>query len=112
VVEKANHSAAQRWRRTHADDVTPVQAQQGVDVVAARLDGRVRRRDGQRTTVEALADAEALHPLPLVAFPAELVVIGPSTSTDATAPRRAARVRTCSLTCTDGVLGRYRFGPD
>jgi transposase len=74
VVEKANHSAAQRWWRTLADDVTPVQAQQGVDAVAARLDARVRRRDGQRTTVEALADAEALRPLPLVAFPAELVV--------------------------------------
>jgi transposase len=74
VVEKANHSAAQRWWRTLADDVTLVQAQAGVDAVALRLDGRVRRRDGQRTTVGALADAEPLHPLPLVAFPAELVV--------------------------------------
>lgn len=74
VVEKANHSAAQRWWRTLADDVTLVQAQAGVDAVAVRLDGRVRRRDGQRTTVGALADAEPLHPLPLVAFPAELVV--------------------------------------
>lgn len=72
VVEKANHAAAQRWWRTLADEVTPEQAQAGVDTIAARLDARVRRRDGQRTTVGALADAEPLHPLPAVAFPAEL----------------------------------------
>jgi hypothetical protein len=53
VVEKANHAAAQRWWRTLADDTTPVAAQAGVDSVAARLDARVRRRDGQRTTVGA-----------------------------------------------------------
>src|SRR5690349_8537764 len=75
VVEKANHAAAQRWWRTLADDTTPGAAQAGVDAVAARLDGRVRRRDGQRTTVGALADAEPLHPLPAVAFPAELTVV-------------------------------------
>jgi hypothetical protein len=51
-----------------------VQAQAGVDAIAVALDGRVRRRDGQRTTVGALAGAEPLRPLPAVAFPAELVV--------------------------------------
>jgi transposase len=50
VVETANHAAAQRWWRTLADDVTLVAAQAGVDAVSARLDGRARRRDGQRTT--------------------------------------------------------------
>jgi hypothetical protein len=74
VVEKANHAAAQRWWRTLGDDVTPTEAQAGVDVVSARLDGRLRRRDGQRTTVGVLAEAEPLHVLPLVAFPAELTV--------------------------------------
>jgi hypothetical protein len=73
VVEKANHGAAQRWWRTLAE-VTPVEAQASLDAIAVRLDGRVRRRDGQRTTVGALADAEPLHPLPLAAFPAELIV--------------------------------------
>jgi hypothetical protein len=34
----------------------------------------VRRREGVRTTVGALADAEVLHALPMVAFPAELAV--------------------------------------
>jgi transposase len=72
VVEKANHAAAQRWWRTLADDVTAWQAQAGVDTVAAALDARVRRRDGQRTSVGALAEAEPLHPLPPAAFPAEL----------------------------------------
>ena len=74
VVEKANHSAAQRWWRTLADEVTLTEAQAGVDAVAVRLDRRVRRRDGQATTVGVLADAEPLHSLPVVAFPAELVV--------------------------------------
>jgi transposase len=74
VVEKANHAVAQRWWRTLADELTAVEAQTGVDRLAARLDGRVRRRDGQRTTVGALADAEPLHPLPAVPFPAELSV--------------------------------------
>ena len=74
VVEKANHAAAQRWWRTLADDVAPTAAQAGVDAVSVRLDGRIRRRDGLRTTVGALADAEVLQAPPLVAFPAELVV--------------------------------------
>lgn len=72
VVEKANHAAAQRWWRTLADELTPEQAQAGVDRLAVRLDARVRRRDGRRTTVGVLADAEPLHPLPAVAYPAEL----------------------------------------
>jgi transposase len=71
VVEKANHSAAQRWWRTLGDDATPAQAQAGVDRLAVQLDGRRRVRDGQRVTVGALAAAERLHPAPLVAFPAE-----------------------------------------
>ena len=31
VVEKANHTAAQRWWRTLADEVSPAQAQTGLD---------------------------------------------------------------------------------
>ena len=34
VVEKANHSAAQRWWRTLPDEVTPAQAQARQDVAA------------------------------------------------------------------------------
>jgi len=40
VVEKASHSAAQRWWRTLPDDTAWPAAQQGVDTLAARMDGR------------------------------------------------------------------------
>ena len=69
VVEKANHSAAQRWWRTLPDDVSPAQAR--LDAWCARHgDARRRVRDGERTTVGALAAAEPLAPLPAVPFPA------------------------------------------
>ncbi|PSL57101.1 integrase-like protein [Saccharothrix carnea] len=55
VVEKANHSAAQRWSRTLADDATVTQAQAGVDRLAVELDGRRRVRDGPPATVAELA---------------------------------------------------------
>src|SRR6266849_3950439 len=71
VVEKANHSAAQRWWRTLPDEVTPAQAQARLDAwCAGHGDARRRVRDGQRTTVGALAAAEPLAPLPAVPFPA------------------------------------------
>jgi transposase len=74
TVEKANHSAAQRWWRTLADDTTAAQAQVLLDGFCARIgDRRVRRRDGAPTTVGALADAEVLAPLPAV-FPATVAV--------------------------------------
>jgi hypothetical protein len=58
VVEKANHSAAQRWWRTVADDATVAAAQRSLDELCERLDGRTRRRDGQKVTVGELAAAE------------------------------------------------------
>jgi transposase len=71
VVEKANHSAAQRWWRTLPDEVTPAQAQARLDDWCARKgDARRRVRDGQRTTVGTLMAAEPLAPLPAVPFPA------------------------------------------
>ncbi len=74
VVEKANHSAAQRWWRTLADDVTVEQAQASLDAFCARVgDTRLRRRDGIATSVGVLADAEPLAALP-PAFPATTTV--------------------------------------
>ena len=71
VVEKASHSAAQRWWRTLPDDVTPAQAQARLDAWCARAgDARRRVRDGERVTAGALAAAEPLAPLPAVPFPA------------------------------------------
>ena len=74
VVEKANHSAAQRWWRTLGDDLTVEQAQASLDAFCARVgDTRLRRRDGQRTSVGVLAAAEPLGALP-PAFPATTTV--------------------------------------
>jgi transposase len=71
VVEKANHSAAQRWWRTLPDDASPAQAQARLDAWCARHgDARPRRRDGQTVTVGQLAAAELLAGLPLAPFPA------------------------------------------
>lgn len=74
VVEKANHSAAQRWWRTLPDDTAWEAAQQGVDALAARMDTRRRVHDGQRVSVGELAAAEPLAPVPAVPFPAEITV--------------------------------------
>jgi hypothetical protein len=74
VVEKANHAAAQRWWRTLGDQVNPAEAQQVLDRLGVRLDERHRRRDGQATTVGALAAAEPLRPPPSEPFPATLEV--------------------------------------
>jgi transposase len=74
VVEKANHSAAQRWWRTLPDEATIAAAQASLDTLAARLDGRARRREGQAATVGTLADAEPLLPVPELPYPAELAV--------------------------------------
>ena len=46
VVQKANHSAAQRWWRTLPDECSPVQAQASLDRFCARVgDARPRRRE-------------------------------------------------------------------
>jgi len=74
VVEKANHSAAQRWWRTVPDDLSVEQAQSGVDKLSVRMDERRRTVDGARTTVAELAQAEPLLGLPALPFPAELSV--------------------------------------
>ncbi|MDN3061199.1 IS21 family transposase [Streptomyces hygroscopicus] len=74
VVEKVNHSAAQRWWRTVPDGLTVVQAQSGVDKLAVRMDERRRRIDGVVTTVGELAAAEPLLDIPVRPYPAELEV--------------------------------------
>ncbi|MFD4835242.1 IS21 family transposase [Streptomyces uncialis] len=75
VVEKANHSAAQRWWRTVPDALTVEQAQSGVDKLAVRMDERRRSVDGVKVTVAELADAEPMLVLPALPFPAELEVV-------------------------------------
>ena len=69
VVEKNNHTAAQRWWRNLADELTLEQAQNSLTAFATRQDGRRREgRDGS-TTAAAMFVAERLAPLPPTVFP-------------------------------------------
>jgi Mu transposase, C-terminal domain len=70
VVEKANLTAAQRWWRTLADDVTPEQAQADLDrFCRARGDTRVRSTPDGKCTVAALVEAESLALVPATPYP-------------------------------------------
>ncbi|MGZ4620813.1 MAG: IS21/IS408/IS1162 family transposase [Frankiaceae bacterium] len=74
VVEKANHTAAQRWWRTLPDDVTVEQAQASLDEFCRiRGDARLRTLGDRRGSVLTHAEAERLTPLP-APFPAVLTV--------------------------------------
>ena len=76
VVEKANHSAAQRWWRTLPDELTMTGAQADLDRFCARVgDARTRRRDdGVKVTVAELAAAEPLLAAPTAPYPAVVAV--------------------------------------
>ena len=65
VVEKANHTAAQRWW-TLPDDVTTAEAQESLDRFCERVTDHRKRVDaaGNCCTVADLAAAERLRPVP------------------------------------------------
>lgn len=70
VVEKVNHTAAQRWWRSLADDVTVEDAQASLDRFAAvRGDTRLRATADGRSTVAVLARAEPLAAAPALPYP-------------------------------------------
>jgi transposase len=70
VVEKANHTAAQRWWRTLPDDITVEQAQQSLDEFCrVRADARRRATAAGKVTVATLAATEPLAPLPGSPYP-------------------------------------------
>jgi transposase len=70
VVEKTNHTAAQRWWRTLADDLTVEQAQADVDRFAAlRGDTRLRPTSDGKASVATIAASEPLRPVPAGAYP-------------------------------------------
>ncbi len=69
VVEKNNHTAAQRWWPTLPDGLTLEQAQAGLNAFAARQDQRAREDATGTTTAAVMFTAERLRPLPLTAFP-------------------------------------------
>lgn len=132
VVEKGNHSLAQRWWRTLADDTTPAAAQTGLDEFCGRVgDTRTRREDRARTTVAELAAAEPLRAPPGLPYPATLVVdrvvsaaalvafrgnfysIGPGMSGATVAVRHRLNSTIIEIATTGGtVLARHRREPD
>ncbi|THJ64702.1 transposase [Arthrobacter echini] len=69
VVEKNNHTAAQRWWRNLPEDLTLEQAQASVEAFAVRQDLRVRESETGSTTAQVMFTAERLRPLPPVPFP-------------------------------------------
>ena len=74
VVEKSNHTAAQRWWRTLPDDVTVEEAQASLDRwCATRGDARLRAAGpGGKASVLTIAEAEPLAPVPTTPFPATI----------------------------------------
>jgi transposase len=73
VVEKANHTAAQRCWRTLPDDATIEAAQAVFDRFAqVRGDTRLRPVAGGKASVATVAKAEPLAPVPVAPFPATL----------------------------------------
>lgn len=69
VVEKNNHTAAQRWWRTLPDELTLEQAQASVEAFALGQDARTREGEHGNTTAAAMFAAERLRPLSAVVFP-------------------------------------------
>jgi hypothetical protein len=70
VVEKINHTAAQRWWRTLADEMTAEQAQADVDRFArVRGDTRLRATADGRSSVAVVAKSEPLSPPPARPYP-------------------------------------------
>jgi transposase len=70
VVEKINHTAAQRWWRTLADEATVEAAQASVERFArVRGDTRIRATADGRSSVATVAKTEPLQPVPTVPYP-------------------------------------------
>ena len=69
VVEKNNHTAAQRWWRTVPDELTLEQAQASFEAFARGQDDRPRQTETGKTTAKAMFAAERLRPLPPAVFP-------------------------------------------
>lgn len=132
VVEKGNHSLAQRWWRTLADDLDPARAQSSLDEFCLRVgDTRPRTLDQARTTVGQLAATEPLTAPPLRPYPVTVVVervvsaqalvafrgnfysIGPGMSGATVAVRHRLDQNIVEVaTCSGIVLARHRREPD
>ena len=73
VVEKSNHTAAQRWWRTLPDETTPEQAQTSCYTFCrTRSDARMRPTSDGRASVIMVAAREPLSAPPAAPYPATL----------------------------------------
>lgn len=73
VVEKSNHTAAQRWWRALPDETTPEQAQTSCDTFCrTRSDARMRPTSDGRASVITVAAREPLSAPPAAPYPATL----------------------------------------
>jgi len=101
VVEKINHTAAQRWWRTLADEMTAEQAHVSVDRFArVRGDTRLRATADGRSSVATVAKTERLAPLPGQAYP---VIV--------TEARTASRQSLCPTAATGTRCHRSWLAP-
>ncbi|MGI8756387.1 MAG: IS21/IS408/IS1162 family transposase [Acidimicrobiales bacterium] len=132
VVEKGNHSLAQRWWRTLGDDVSVTQAQVSLDEFCLRVgDARTRKVDQVRLTVGALATTEPLCTSPQLPYPVQVSVervvsaqalvafrgnfysIGPGMSGATVNVRRRLDAAVIEVVTGGGVvLARHRREPD
>ncbi len=67
-MEKANHSAEQRWWRRSPDALSVLQAQSGIGKLSVRMDERRRVMDGIKVTVAELSASETLLEVPVRPF--------------------------------------------
>ena len=134
VVEKTNHTAAQRWWRTLADEMSVEQAQADCDRFASmRGDTRMRRSTigDRRATVATVAAREPLRPAPPMPYPLPLTetrqasrqaLVGYRGNWYSVPPELAAATVTVSrligarfldiTTSTGIVVARHRLAPD
>lgn len=111
VVEKNNHTAAQRWWRTLPDEVTLEQAQASLDAFTAGQDQRAREGEAGTTTSAAMFAAERLAPLPPTLFP--VVVVEERTATrQALIDWRGNRYSVPPELAAGTVTVRHRLGAD
>lgn len=130
AVEKGVHTLTQRWWRTLGEEVSLARAQASLDAVCARLDARVRLRDGVRTTVGELAAAEPLRPVPapypatidvartvtasaLVAFRGNFYSVPPGHAREGVSVRHRLGALDLEVVSARGaLLARHRRAPD
>ncbi len=131
-MEKINHTAAQRWWRTLADELTVEQAQADVDRFARlRGDTRLRATTDGRTSVAVAAKAEPLAPVPASPYPVILTEartasrqamvsyrgnrysVPPELAGAHVAVRHPVGAEFCDIATTGGiVIARHRMAAD